>query len=157
MKRTPLIYLTAGILTLVTPQTDNGEVIQRIDVPIDTDVMVPCAAGGQGEIVALSGVVHMVFSVTTDASGGLHVDTHSNNQGVSGSGITTGDKYQATGGNRFSSNTNGAASEFTFVDSFQLIGQGPGNNLVIHETVHMTINANGDVTANILSVDSECK
>ena len=157
MKRTPLIYLIAAILTLVTPRIDNGEVIQRINIPINTDVVLPCAAGGQDEIVALSGEVHMVFSVTSDSGGGLHIDTHSNNEGVWGTGLTTGDKYHATGGNRFSSNTNGAASEVTFVNNFQLIGQGQNNNLVIHETVHMTINANGDVTANIFNVDAECR
>src|SRR5579872_479922 len=157
MKRTPLIYLVAAIFTLVTPRTDYGRVIQRIDIPIDAHVAIPCAAGGQGEIVALSGEVQMVFIVTSDASGGLHVETQSNNQGVSGIGTTTGDKYQGTGGNRFSSNTNGASSEITFVNRFQLIGQGPGNNLAIHETVHVTVNANGDVTASILSFDAECK
>ena len=157
MKRTPVIFLIAALLILVTPRTDNAEVIQRIDMPIATDVLIPCAAGGQEEIVALSGVVHLVFSVTTDASGGLHIDTHSNNQGVSGIGLMTGDKYQATGGNRFNSNTNGGASEATFVDSFGLIGQGPGNNFVIQETAHMTINANGDVTANISSLTAACR
>jgi len=156
MKRTPVIFLIATLLILVTPRTDNAEVIQRIDMPIATDVLIPCVAGGQDEIVALSGVVHLVFSVTTDSNGGLHINTHSNNQGVSGTGVMTGDKYQATGSSGFSSNTNGAG-EFTFVDNFGLIGQGPGNNFVIRETAHMTINANGDVTANISSLTAACR
>lgn len=157
MKRTPVIFLIAALLILVTPRRDNAEVIQRIDMPIATDVLSPCAAGGQDEIVAISGVVHLVFSVTTDSNGGLHINTHSNNQGVSGIGLMTGDKYQATGSSGFSSNTTNGAGEFNFVDNFGLIGQGPGNNFVIQETAHMTINANGDVTANISSLTAACR
>jgi len=68
MKRTPVIFLIATLVILVTQRRDNAEVIQRIDMPIATDVLIPCVAGGQDEIVALSGVVHLVFSVTTDSN-----------------------------------------------------------------------------------------
>ncbi|HMH83261.1 MAG TPA: hypothetical protein VK531_10350 [Gemmatimonadales bacterium] len=37
--------------------------------------------------------------------------------------------------------------EFTFVNNFYMIGQGPGDNFKVHETFHFPINANGVVTA----------
>ena len=81
---------------------------------------------------------------------------HFQPQGVSGVGLTTGDKYQATGVTQDETNV-AAGQETTFINNFRLIGQGPGNNLLIHDVFHVTINANGDVTAlhDIHSV--ECK
>ena len=37
--------------------------------------------------------------------------------------------------------------EFTFVNNFYMIRQGPGDNFKVHETFHFPINANGVVTA----------
>lgn len=118
--------------------------------------MVPCAAGGAGEVVNLSGEVHAVFSVTVDANGGLHVGTHFNNLGVSGSGLTTGDKYQASGGDHFVSNSGGGANEFTFVNNFLMTAPGSGNNLRVHELVHVTVDANGELTAEIDNITVDC-
>src|SRR5690242_17053344 len=40
--------------------------------PIDIVVFVPCAAGGAGEIVELTGNLHDLFHFTLDGSGGVH-------------------------------------------------------------------------------------
>jgi hypothetical protein len=58
---------------------------------------VPCADGGAGELVELSGPLHMLFHVTEDANGGIHVKSHVQPQGISGVGMSTGTKYQGTG------------------------------------------------------------
>jgi hypothetical protein len=33
------------------------------------------------------------------------------------------------------------------VNNFRIIGQGKGNNFLVHENLHLTINANGVATA----------
>ncbi len=157
MRRKILIYWIAATAPLLTGLTAKAAVITRTIIPIDTTVSVPCAVGGAGEMVALVGAQLAVFSVTADANGGQHISTHFNNHGVTGTGLTTGDSYQSTGVNRFSSSSRGAMSEFTFINSFLMIGSGAGNNLLVHETVHMTVNANGEVTADITDISSECK
>jgi len=45
--------------------------------------------------------------------------------------------------------------EETFIDNFRIIGEGNGNNFLIHETFHSTINADGIPTASVdnFSVD----
>src|SRR5262245_61965238 len=59
---------------------------------------VPCANGGVGEDVFVSGDIHIMFHVTLDGSGGAHfVEVH-NPQGVSGTGLTTGAMYRGVGG-----------------------------------------------------------
>jgi hypothetical protein len=76
------------------------------------------------------------------------ISEHFQPQDISGTGFVTGDKYQGTGitqtSNTFSTPL---PIEFTFVNNFYMIGQGPGNNFKVHETFHFTINANGVVTA----------
>ena len=149
--------LIALALALITPRAMIGEVIMRSVLPLDTTVFNPCAVGGQGELVALSGELHAVFSVTADAHGGRHVSTHFNNQGVAGVGLTTGDKYRGTGNNRFNSNAQGAMSEFTFVNNFHVISAGGDSNLLLHETVHVTITANGEIAASTVNIIVGCR
>jgi hypothetical protein len=43
------------------------------------------------------------------------------------------------------------------VNNFRIIGQGPGNNYLVHEVFHVTINANGEVTAYVDNFSIECK
>ena len=144
------------MLTFITPLAVNGEVIMQTEMPLDTVVSNPCALNGQGELVTLSGEVHAVFIVTSDAHGGRHISTHFTNRGVSGVGLTTGDKYHGTGDNRFSSSSRAAMSEFTFVNNFHVISTGAGRNLPLHETVHVTINANGEVAASVMDISVKC-
>jgi hypothetical protein len=113
--------------------------------PLDLVVFVPCAAGGTGETVELSGNVHELFHLTSNASGGFVTKILSNAQGMSGVGSTTGAQYRGTGGTQRQLSIN-AGVEDTFVNTFQIIGQGPGNNFLVHQNVHITINANGDLT-----------
>jgi hypothetical protein len=70
----------------------------------------------------------------------------------------TGDKYQGTGVTQSHTNDHaGLAFETTFVNNFRIIGQESGNNLLVHATVHVTVNANGDMTANVLNTSVECQ
>jgi hypothetical protein len=117
--------------------------------PISFTEFVPCAAGGAGELVDLSGELHDLFHVTLAADGSVHLHVTDNPQGVSGVGQTTGATYHGTGVTRFDANL---ASGFlplneTFVNNFRIIGQGPGNNLLIHENLHVTVNPDGTVTS----------
>jgi hypothetical protein len=113
---------------------------------INFAVLVPCANGGAGEIVVLNGILHTVINTTIDATGGVHVKTHSQPQGLTGFGLDTGDKYNGVGVTQEQFNI-GKGFEDTFVNNFRIIGQGPGNNFMVHQDLHVTVNANGTVTA----------
>ncbi len=114
--------------------------------PIDILVFVSCANGGSGEFVELTGNLHEVFTVTFNANGGIHVSTLDNPQGITGTGFTTGVKYQGTGETR-DGFTSMVGFEETYVNNFKIIGQGPNNNFLVHENFHVTVNANGTLTA----------
>jgi hypothetical protein len=130
--------------------TDN------VRIPYEFYVYVPCAAGGAGEDVYLSGTLHMLFHTTLDNSGGYHSKYHFQPQGITGTGLVTGAKYQATGVTQGMDNGK-VGFESTFVNNFKIIGQGPGNNFLIHENFHITVNANGEVTAYVDNFSVECK
>jgi hypothetical protein len=121
---------------------------------------VPCADGGNGELILLSGDLHVRMQMVIDPLNGVHFTTQVNPQHLSGEGMTTGDKYQGTGITRETINERffaGAPWVHTFVNNYRMIGQGPGNNLLVHETWHLTVNANNEVTAVVSNIKFECK
>src|SRR5438309_860151 len=135
-KNTAIMMFLFAALALFTVQANAAKQINDIS-DINLTVFVPCAAGGAGEIVDLSGPLHTLITFTIN-----------------------GNKYQATGVTKdFSfkfSFQNGQANQ-TFVNNFRIIGQGPGNNFLVHEVAHITFNANGTVTVFHDNFSIDCK
>lgn len=96
-----------------------------------------------------------MFHVTANANS-FHIHFHDNAQGVTGTGLTTGDSYRAEGSTAFRFNV-AAGETQTFINNFLVIGQGPDNNFTVHEKGHLTINANGEVTVSRDEVTVECR
>jgi hypothetical protein len=143
---------------MALPSPTRAEVTTNTSVPIAFLDFVPCADGGAGEFVLVSGDLHILITTTVDANGGFHGKTHFQPQGISGFGLSTGARYQATGVQQESFNApSGGTITDTFVNNFRLIGQGRGNNLLVHQSVHMTTNANGDVTADVFNNSITCR
>ena len=94
---------------------------------------VPCANGGAGELLTGTIDAHILeTSTSTDfqARGSLV-------------GSVTGDTYRLNANEHSTdvANANDHGS-LTYVNRYRLIGPGPGNNLVVKETAHIT--RNGD-------------
>ena len=155
-RKTVLLALLAAVLALLGSAAPSlAGTVSNMSFPIAFNVFVPCANGGAGEVVALTGDLHDRFDLTFD-SDGMRVDIHDNPQGISGRGLTTGDKYQATGVTSLSLRSAGSIG-LTYVDNFRIIGQGPGNNFLFHDNLHLSINADGDVTAFHDNLRADCK
>ena len=90
------IFGLASILLFALP-TSAG-ITSNIIVPLAQDTFVPCAAGGVGELVALTGRIHILSTVTTDSAGGLHFAIHFNPLRTSGIGLDTGDLIKSPPG-----------------------------------------------------------
>lgn len=129
-----------------------------VKFPISVAVYVPCANGGAGEVVFLDGTLHDLFHIGSSGSGGFEVTVHDNPQDVHGVGAATGAKYRGTGvtQSHFHVAGSGLPVTSTFVNNFAIIGQGPGNNFRVHETFHITINANGTITATVSNFRVTC-
>ena len=152
-----MLFMFAASALFTVPADAAKQVNDVTD--IDLAVFVPCADGGAGELVDLSGRLHTMIHFTINGNNVSGVG-HFQPQGISGTGETTGDKYQATGVTKDSSFKlsfqNGQANQ-TFVNNFRIIGQGSGNNLLVHEVAHITVNANGTVTVSHDNFSAECK
>jgi hypothetical protein len=154
--RKACVFLAAISAALaIGVQAAQSEVVVNESFPIAIAVFVPCADGGAGELVVLEGDLHGLIAITENDNH-LSVKTHFQPQGISGTGLSTGDTYQGTGVTQ-DHFTTGLAETFTFVNNFRIIGQGLDNNFLVHETFHVSINANGEVTAVVDNFSVECK
>ena len=127
MKKLLVLSGLVAVLSFAVVSSSSGAPASSFTVssvfPIDLAVFVPCANGGVGEDVLLSGNLHDLIHVTVNDNS-VHVKTHDQPQGISGTGVVTGDKYQATGVTQDEFNTSFGVEE-TFINNFRIIGQAP--------------------------------
>jgi hypothetical protein len=145
-----MVALFAGGQSVVAQASTS---IERFTIPFSIDDVNPCT----GEPITLSGELNITNVVTADANGGFHFNytlVPSQVRGVGASGAT----YKAVGGEREHFNvTAGETLNDTYTNTFNLISQGGGDNFIVHVTFHVTVDANGDVTAEVVLDSAECR
>jgi hypothetical protein len=159
VKRTIAACLVIVLATLAGAAVSRAQattVTTNEQIPFSLIAFVPCANDGAGEDVLVTGTLHVLSHVTIDAQGGLHVKQHFQPQGATGVGLTTGDTYHATGVTQEEFNFTGGFTD-TFINNFRWIGQGPDNNLLVHQTIHVTITPTGEVTSEVDNTSVECR
>ena len=148
-----LMLFVFGLLLMRAGKVQAATVTNDIHVPVSGTAVSDCPGG---ESVDFSGSAHLLFHVTINSDGGESADFHINSQGVSGIGEISGAKYQIP--EEVHINTNGHVGVVTTTTlSEKLIGQGPDNNEVMHMTFHVTVNANGTVTASVDNFFIKCQ
>jgi hypothetical protein len=116
---------------------------EHVQLNYATDV--PCANDGLGEVVLVSGLLHIRRKLSVDKNGSLRLTTHSNPHGVIGVGLTTGTIYHATGATNSSIRVAATSAEIVSVNNFMLIAHGASPNLRVHQKLHLTIDVFGEV------------
>ena len=136
----------------------TAEVVANVRNDITALVFVPCANGGAGEVVELSGPLHSLITMNVNGNNASG-QVHNQPQGISGFGLTTGDTYQGTGvtQDHFEESLQNDRFTGTFVNNFRIIGRGPGNNFLLHVVSHLTVNANGDVAVDHEIANVDCR
>lgn len=150
--------LIAAIASLMLAMPTKADVVTNVSVPVSVTIFIPCANGGVGDLVTVTGSLHVVMISNVSATGEITVYEHFNAHDVSGTG-STGLQYHGTGVTEAMVTAQGDGSPFvqTIINNFRIIGQGPGNNFLFHETAHITINNNGDVTVDFDNLSVECR
>jgi hypothetical protein len=144
------VLLMVSLASLV-----HAKVIENIKIPTVEFALIPCT----GDAVLLEGRLHILITETVDKNGGLHLKAHfqpMNLQGEVIAGPNEGAKYNGTGVSQDRLNLK-KGETFTMINNYRMIGQGKAPNFMVHETWHVTVNANGEVTANFIKVKVTCK
>ncbi|PLS03381.1 hypothetical protein [Neobacillus cucumis] len=98
------------------------------------------------ELIRLVGTLHAQTHVTLVDNKATLLEFHFNPQNVTGI-APNGETLHATGVTRWTEHIKGAGPyEYTFVNNYRVIGQGQTPNYLVHQVVHVTINANGETT-----------
>ncbi len=148
------LILSVALVAVSLSLPVRAEVVTNTSVPFSTTVYNSCT----GEPVHLTGELHVLVHITEDGNGGFHFYSHFQPMGVSGQGLASGRNYQAVGETiRMSNDSSESQFEGSFVNNFKIVGQGPGGNFMVHTNTHFTVNANGDVTADIVNSSVECR
>lgn len=155
-----LAGIVAGLLAVTgqAPAAAEGATVVRTE--LSAAATVPCALGGLGEEVLVEGTIHTVVFQSTDASGGTHFVLRANYDSLVGTGLTSGTMYHAVATEGTSSYDFdpfvGPPYLFTNTRHVRFVGQGPNNDFSITETVHVTVNAEDQVTAEHSSFEVHC-
>ena len=105
-----------------------------------------------GEGVELSGSVHIVTHVTANADGSFRVKVHTNTQGVTGTGLLSGDRYNFNEGSNLMGEVDVlAGGSGHFVGHEEFIHHGESGGLVsptlddqhVHFNVTVALDASG--------------
>ena len=152
MRRFLVLLGVVSVAALTSVSAAQAAVQTNIRVPLDLSVTIPCT----GDTVQLTGPLHILVTSTVNnntVSGSELFQP----EGVTGTDLTTGAQYQGTGETRdnFSASLINAQAQFTFVNNFKIIGHDSASYLV-HENTHLTINANGTVTASVDNLSITC-
>jgi len=149
--------LTDGVVNTASGSLATTDHV-TLTVPSQFAVQDRCAGGRFGEIIVFQGDQHLVFSETSTANGHLSTKLQWNAEGITGIGQYTGFTYRALGVSSYQTVTNGDLPyTSTFINNYHVIGQGTATNGDLHETVHVTVDANGVVTAWVTDYNFDCK
>jgi len=126
-----------------------------VAVPYEKTVFVPCANGGAGEYVQLSGSTNFVYQlVWTDH--GFNLGYHANSYAIKGVGLLSGETFVASAG------TEGTVAAVwendhwvaTTIERLRVTGQ--NTNFVLKNVYHITTNADDEVVVQLNKQEAEC-
>ena len=149
-----LLAAVVALALAAVPAASSAAVVQNVRVPLAATFFDPCT----GDVITFSGTIHLLVGVTPDGSGGFHLHVADNVSDVTGVGIPSGTVYHGVGGDWFELNARPPFPfETTQTDVFGLISTGSTPNLVANDTLHITVNADGTVTAQVIRVSFSCR
>ncbi len=106
-----------------------------------------------GEPVTFLGTAHVIQQATGNRNGGhsfVHINFHL--EGTSASGTVYEANEQLNG-----IEVQNGATVFQNDGHLNAIATGPEDNLAVHTTIHFTVNANGEVTAESFEFEADCR
>ena len=155
MKRI-LVLLATTVAMAASVSAAQAVVVRNETVSYSYSGFVQCANGGAGEL--LTGTIDVHNLATSTVNGNVESSQFQFQPRGTLVGRITGDAYQLTGVTRGSSIEGLQSGEhtLTYVNSYQLIGPGAGNNLLVREVAHV-ITIGDEVVVQHDNFTIECK
>jgi hypothetical protein len=136
------------------PHGKNDNIIHA--VPFETTVFVPCANGGDGEDVALTGFTNFIYGlVYTDR--GFSMQYHDNVHQVKGVGLSSGESFVASGGTNGTVNGVWYSSQWVGNTNTRMRIVGQNTKFAVIYKHHITVKEDGSVTVNNTEQTADCK
>lgn len=144
------IMIISGFVSPPRALAQDGTVTIDRKIPFDQVVSTPCA----DKEIRLTGDLQAQFRVKSGADGS-YVEADFNSEGITGVGVTSGNKYQAAGTGHFDSD-GPAQLEFTYTISFVLNRPGTYDSVMVHANLRITLKPKNEVTVVVSSVNIDC-
>ena len=136
------------------PARPSAELVANNRFDINTVALSDCGS----EDVLVTGTFHEVLTITSDNAGGFHVNDHVDFTGLHGVGVVSGTQY--VGHQSQTVNFNVAHDLLGFEGTqpldFTLTGTGSAPDEVFSAIMHITVNANGEVTSFVDNIRVKC-
>lgn len=155
LKRTAVLVtmLSALLLCAAGTMAQSTSVTNTFDLSVtDQTTVNQCSVG---EPVALNGVVHFSYSVSTDSSGVNHFTINAASD-LGGVGQNTGTTYVASDSDDYSSNGTDPSVDMTVELKSNLKSQGSAPGLTLVQSLHITVDTTGNISAQVVSNSTGC-
>lgn len=124
-------------------------------VPMNRIYYVSCANGGNGEDVELSGNLNVVQKLTVNNNRFTYT-YHINPQGLTGLGLTSGERFVASGGSNGTQSGLLENQQFTTTFTEQLRIVSASTTFLVRYKFHVTVTPDGVYTSSISEEQSDC-
>jgi len=108
-----------------------------------------------GEPVLLNGNVPLQYSVSTDSNGVNHFSIKASNS-LSGTGQKSGASYSASDSDDYGLSSSQASAELIVELKSTLSAQGPSANMTLVQTIHITVDTAGNLSAQVQDNTTQC-
>lgn len=148
----------ANVEESISNQSSQTQVSNRVEsVPFEGTLFVPCGNGGEGEEVALNGSIKLVEQIIFNDHG-FTFTYHAVLQGISGLGLSTGENFVVSGGDKGTiTGEFGEEGQYTrvFMGQLRIIGQ--SSAFTVRYKFKVTITPNGNITTRIEQEEIDCR
>jgi hypothetical protein len=136
-----------------SPSSSNENTIHS--VPFESNVYVPCANGGTGEYVALSGFTNFIYQIQWNNNGFTMV-YHDNVHQLTGVGVSSGETFVASGGTNGTVMGSWVSDQWVGTTTSKVKVVGPTTNFTVTYKDRITIKRDGTVAVEIVEITVAC-
>ena len=142
-------------LSALGKSPSNNENNGLVQVPFEETLFVPCANGGTGEDVTFTGTTHFVYQMVWNENG-FHLVYHDNSQGLTGTGLITGEKFSGSDGTQGTVSASWVDNKWTGTTIEQMKLTGKNTKYTVRYKHHLVVTPDGKVTVSTSEKTVDC-